>query len=391
MPHRRQIRGQASTRWYIRATDFQGKVHRVPAYEREGESRELEADVRSLARHRADGTIPGKRLLGRVERWPVRTRQKLVELGLIEEGHAPSRRSIDEEADAWGRHLQARGVTSTYVRVQTARVLGVLKGCKVRTLAGVRLARVQDHLDLLHQGGLSGRTCNGHVQALKAFCEWGRKQGRVPTNPLVDLSRVRAKRSFERRALDEAEAGRLITKTQREPERFGMTGPERSLLYRVALEAGLRRRELITLKVAALRLDAEPPMVWVRTEYAKSGREAHLPLRAETAALLREHVASTTFAGQRVFGMKPNHKTAAMLRADLAPAEIAVKTDDGIVDFHSLRHTMITRLARSGVHPKVAQELARHSTITLTMDVYSHVAPEEQVRAVEGLPGLGVG
>ena len=39
--------------------------------------------------------------------------------------------------------------------------------------------------------------------------------------------------------------------------------------------------------------------------------------------------------------------------------------------FHALRHTFITNLARSGVHPKTAQSLARHSTITLTMDRYS--------------------
>jgi integrase len=39
-----------------------------------------------------------------------------------------------------------------------------------------------------------------------------------------------------------------------------------------------------------------------------------------------------------------------------------------VVDFHALRHTFITSLAKSGVHPKTAQMLARHSTITLTMD-----------------------
>jgi hypothetical protein len=44
--------------------------------------------------------------------------------------------------------------------------------------------------------------------------------------------------------------------------------------------------------------------------------------------------------------------------------------------------------ARSGVHTKVAQALARHSTITLTMDRYSHNLVEEQSAAVEALPDL---
>src|SRR5262249_28816116 len=57
-------------------------------------------------------------------------------------------------------------------------------------------------------------------------------------------------------------------------------------------------------------------------------------------------------------------------------------------DFHALRHTFITNLANGGVHPKVAQALARHSTITLTMDRYSHTLVEEQSAALAALPDL---
>lgn len=38
-----------------------------------------------------------------------------------------------------------------------------------------------------------------------------------------------------------------------------------------------------------------------------------------------------------------------------------------VVDFHALRHTTGSMLAASGVHPKVAQSLMRHSSIDLTM------------------------
>ena len=37
-------------------------------------------------------------------------------------------------------------------------------------------------------------------------------------------------------------------------------------------------------------------------------------------------------------------------------------------DFHALRHTYITNLTRGNVSPRTAQALARHSTITLTME-----------------------
>ena len=39
-----------------------------------------------------------------------------------------------------------------------------------------------------------------------------------------------------------------------------------------------------------------------------------------------------------------------------------------MADFHALRHTFVSNLANS----KMAQPLARHSTITLTMDRYTH-------------------
>ena len=53
-----------------------------------------------------------------------------------------------------------------------------------------------------------------------------------------------------------------------------------------------------------------------------------------------------------------------------------------------MRHTFITNLANSGVHPKTAQALARHSTVTLTMDRYSHTYMGEQSEAVAALPDL---
>jgi len=43
------------------------------------------------------------------------------------------------------------------------------------------------------------------------------------------------------------------------------------------------------------------------------------------------------------------------------------------VRFHDLRHSHLTQLLLAGVHPKVAQERLGHSTVTTTLDLYSHV------------------
>ena len=52
------------------------------------------------------------------------------------------------------------------------------------------------------------------------------------------------------------------------------------------------------------------------------------------------------------------------------------------------RHQFISSLAAAGVHPKICQALARHSTITLTMDLYSHVGLFDQTSAIDKLAPL---
>jgi integrase len=41
--------------------------------------------------------------------------------------------------------------------------------------------------------------------------------------------------------------------------------------------------------------------------------------------------------------------------------------------FHSLRHTCATLLLSKNIHPRIAQEMLGHATISQTMDTYSHV------------------
>lgn len=57
-------------------------------------------------------------------------------------------------------------------------------------------------------------------------------------------------------------------------------------------------------------------------------------------------------------------------------------------DFHALRHQFITMLAKNGVHPRVAQDLARHASIELTIRAYSHLDLYDLGSAIESLPGL---
>lgn len=53
--------------------------------------------------------------------------------------------------------------------------------------------------------------------------------------------------------------------------------------------------------------------------------------------------------------------------------------------FHVTRHTAATLLLMQGVHPRVVQELLGHSSITVTMDTYSHVLPSMGAQAAQAM------
>lgn len=42
------------------------------------------------------------------------------------------------------------------------------------------------------------------------------------------------------------------------------------------------------------------------------------------------------------------------------------------------------------INPKIVQERLGHSTITLTLDTYSHLVPDIQKEAVKALDNLGI-
>ena len=122
--------------------------------------------------------------------------------------------------------------------------------------------------------------------------------------------------------------------------------------------------------------------------YSKRGRQDEIPLKPETAEMLREFFADK-LPGVRPFAAANENRMAKMLYADLEAAGIEPVDSAGrVADFHALRQTTGSLLAAGGVHPKVAQTIMRHSTVDMTMTRYSHVYQGQESEAIEKLPDL---
>ena len=283
-------------------------------------------------------------------------------------------------------HLLAKGNTKKHARETHAKALCVLELAKMGHISDLSASRTQAAIAEIRDGGVSLRTCNAYLRAIKSFSRWLVRDGRAPSDPLAHLSAYNADTDprYVRRDLSADELAHLIRAAEAGPVVKGMNGLDRAMLYRTAAGSGFRVLELRSLRPAGFDLDVEPPTVTVTAAYSKRGREDVQPIPRDLATLLRPWLAAKT-DDEPVFAIPM--KAAQMLRVDLAAAGIAASDDAGrVVDFHSLRHGYVSRIVEGGASVKVAQELARHSTPTLTIGRYAHTRLHDLATAVNGLP-----
>jgi integrase len=165
----------------------------------------------------------------------------------------------------------------------------------------------------------------------------------------------------------------------------------------IAVATGARRGEILALRWRNVDLDRAVLRVVESLEQTKGGLRAKAPksekVRAitlpdfavdELRRLKREQVETLLALGIRQTGdtllcarpdgepMQPRSLTHEFARL------IGRMKDIPRMRFHDLRHSHATQLLLAGVHPKVAQERLGHSTITVTLDLYSHVTATMQ-------------
>lgn len=140
----------------------------------------------------------------------------------------------------------------------------------------------------------------------------------------------------------------------------------------LAMNTGLRRNELLSLRWSDINLDAK--MLTVRRENAKSGKQRHIPLNAEALAVMKQWQSQTSDSG-RVFDVKG-------VKSAWGGLLEAAKIER--FRFHDLRHHFASKLVMAGVDLNTVRELLGHADLTMTLR-YAHLAPAHLAAAVEKL------
>ena len=341
----------------------------------------------------------------------------MAKAGIVNPFEDHAKRPLLCHLDDWEKVLKARDNTDEYVALKIARAKKIITACKFKVIADFSASRVEGCLaDMRKDSPRCGtQTSNHYLGAIKQFARWLVKDRRAAESVLAHLDggNVELDRRHDRRDLSDAELLYLFASTRRARSIRRISGRDREMLYLTAVYTGLRASELHSLKSASFDLDAATPTATVEAAYSKHRRQDVVPLHAELVRRLRPWLAGIPPARLLWPGKWAKHKEAGViLKTDLREARkawieaagddeaerkrreessfLAYRDESGqCVDFHALRHTMITRLVKAGVKPKDAQALARHSTITLTMDRYAHVGLHDTATAMEQVPAVG--
>ncbi len=243
------------------------------------------------------------------------------------------------------------------------------------------------------KGGLSPRSVRYiHTiikKALKDAMRWG-----LLVRNVADLAtppRSRDTRAPEMRAWTPEEAARFLdhTRTHRQ-----------HALWALALTTGMRRGELVGLRwsdvdLEAGRLTVRRAVVSVRYEVIESEPKTDksrrpIALDPQTVMILREwrvrQLEERLLCGggwidtDDVFtrpdgsGLHPD-RVSKLFGAAVAEAGVPR------VRLHDVRHSWATMALRAGVHPKIVSERLGHSSIQITLDIYSHITEEQDREA----------
>ena len=323
-----------------------------------------------------------------------------------------SARTIESHLADFEAKMKAANRDPEHVRSTLSYVRKIANSAGFSTAGDITADGVNHYAEQLTERGRSARTVQAYLTAITGFTKWLTKHHKLPRDPLASVCKPNpgGDRRRKRRMLLPDEWTWLEATTMKGPKRFGVAGKERTLMYCMAIQTGLRSGELRSLTRGRLFLDANPPYITCKARSTKNKKDARQYIKPELADELRRHI-TTKSPKASVFSVASKDDVTEMFRADLAAARHAwldsvrhdpderlrreqsdflceLNHEGEVLDFHGLRHTCGAWLAMSGADPKVVQTVMRHSSITLTMDTYGHLFPGQEADAVANFPDM---
>ncbi len=401
--------------WALRFKDHAGRPRTLRV---RGERRHADATAQHLERLlacRRDGlTLPGPTLAW-LQRLPAKRLERLGAWDLLDPASISVASGIDTHVAGFVKHLKATGASDNRVATVERRLRAVIGQAGIERLSDLRREKLAPALSSLRvAAGLdkatrkpkykpaSALTIRGHAQACNQFAAYLIDVRQLMTvNPVHGLGKVKGDARARKRVLTHAEQVELLGYLACAPsmswggsEPLTLTGDERYLLTRVAIETGFRFSTLAGLLVSDFDLDsAGGAKVYARAEIMKNRQPLRLTLAPGLAERLRKAFA-TKAPSALALSMPERTEATTMLLRDVAAARAAwvarAKHDPAEhkrrasswflkpidfrgwrLSFHSLRGTRAVNLLLSGVPAASVAHLIGHGSFATTSKFYA--------------------
>jgi integrase/recombinase XerD len=236
------------------------------------------------------------------------------------------------------------------------------------------LERYQRHLFYYRKKNgeaLSFRSQHSRLVPLRVWFKWMTRQNLILHNPASEIDLPRVGRTLPKNILSIEEVGQVMI----QPDITGVTGLRDRALLEVLYGTGLRRLEIINLKLFDLHCDRGLVMV----RQGKGKKDRYVPIGERGMAWLQKYIREarpqialdpddlTVFLTAQGEPFSRDHLTWT-IRQHIAAAKIG-KTGA----CHLLRHTMATHMHENGADIRFIQQILGHEDIKTTQ-IYTHVA-----------------
>ncbi len=228
---------------------------------------------------------------------------------------------------------------------------------------------LRTNLAKLHRQGLSARSLQRWLSALRRFCQFLCQQRILNHNPAADLRAPKAKRPLPK-TLDADQVGQFLESCQAPNGDPWLTARDRAMLE-LFYSSGLRLSELVGLNL--LDLDIRAGMVRVT---GKGSKEREVPVGRMALKALRQWLKvrkdKPTTDDQAVFlslrGKRISPRSVQERLKTLARHSGLQES----VHPHMLRHSFASHILESSANLRAVQELLGHADISTTQ-IYTHL------------------
>ncbi len=323
--------------------------------------------------------------------------------------------TVDDWFKTWMENYKKDSVKyGTYQLYQRTYKLYVQEDLGKIKLFDVRPEQIQHLYNSLNKAGYSHKTINIVSNVVYGMLKQAVRNQLIPRNPAEAATKPRKKQKKQEIRVMSKEEQKLFLK-------YAVDSPYYRV-YVVALGTGMRSGELRALEwsdvdfknriihvTGTLKFhsgegyvkdtpksaagDRQIPMLEEVRRVLKEQRKAQQTLRLQLGNMWQprpglENLVFTSEYCRKGFGIPIGEGS---LNNELK--RVVQKIHDNGYSFeditpHSLRHTFATRGLENGIPPKVMQDLLGHTSITMTLDIYSHVMPDTKAVEIQKIANM---